>query len=76
MDSEGLGSICATKKLLKDIDRIQPDVIHLHNIHDHYLNYPALFRYLVQNNIPVVWTQHDLWATTGHCTFSIDGCER
>ena len=76
MDSEGLGSICATKKLLKEIDRIQPDVIHLHNIHDHYLNYPALFRYLVQKNIPVVWTQHDLWATTGHCAFSIDGCER
>ena len=76
MDGEGLGSICSTKKLLKDIDRIQPDVIHLHNIHDHYLNYPVLFRYLVQKNIPVVWTQHDLWATTGHCAFSTGGCER
>lgn len=76
LDGEGLGSERATEKLLKEIDRIQPDVIHLHNIHDHYLNYPVLFRYFAQKDIPVVWTQHDLWATTGHCAFSIDGCDK
>lgn len=76
MDGEGLGSVRATERLLKEIDRIRPDVIHLHNIHDHYLNIPALFRYLAKNDIPVVWTQHDLWATTGHCAFSAEGCEK
>ena len=75
-DGEGLASKRATRKFIAQIEQIKPDIIHLHNIHDHYLNYPALFRYLVQKNIPVVWTQHDLWATTGHCAFSIDGCER
>lgn len=76
LDGEGQGSELSTKKLLCEIELIQPDVIHLHNIHDHYLNYPVLFKYLAQKNIPVVWTQHDLWATTGHCAFSREGCEK
>lgn len=73
---EGLGSRRATRELLKKIERIKPDVVHLHNIHDHYLNYPILFEYLSSKNIPIVWTFHDLWATTGHCGFSIGGCEK
>lgn len=76
LDREGLASVGATKALLADIDRIQPDVIHLHNIHDHWLNYPLLFEYLAKADIPVIWTQHDLWATTGHCAFSVAGCEK
>lgn len=75
-DKEGLGSRRATKKLIKQLDSIKPDLVHLHNIHDHYLNYPLLFDYLAGNNIPVVWTQHDLWAITGHCYYSADGCEK
>ena len=75
-DAEGLASKRATRKLTKEIDRIKPDIVHLHNIHDHYLNYPVLFEYLANNNIPVVWTQHDQWATTGHCAFNLVGCDR
>ncbi len=75
-DNEGLNSSCQTRKLLKKIDEIQPDVVHLHNIHDHWLNYRLLFQYLSKNNIPVVWTQHDQWATTGHCMYNLCGCER
>ena len=75
-DMEGLMSRRATKKLVQEIERIRPDVIHLHNIHDHYLNYPILFNYLEKAGIPVVWTQHDQWATTGHCPYNQIGCER
>ena len=75
-DNEGLASRRATKKLLKNIDEIKPDIVHLHNIHDHYLNYPLLFKYLAEKKIPVVWTQHDQWATTGHCCYNLLGCER
>lgn len=64
---EGLASRKATKKFLKQIDEINPDIVHLHNIHDHYLNYKLLFEYLAKKKIPVVWTQHDCWAFTGHC---------
>ena len=75
-DLEGLVSKIATRKLIKKIDRINPDVIHLHNIHDHYLNYPILFKYIVTHDIPIVWTQHDQWATTGHCAYNMVGCEK
>lgn len=67
LDKEGLGSQYATLKLVKQIDAIRPDVVHLHNLHDHYLNYKILFEYLNQTNIKVVWTFHDCWAFTGHC---------
>lgn len=66
-DNEGLCSRLETKSLIKQIERIKPDIIHLHNIHDHYLNYRILFEYLNQTNIKVVWTFHDCWAFTGHC---------
>lgn len=66
-DLEGRGSVSATKKLIEKIKEINPDVVQLHNIHDHFLNYEILFEYLNQTNIQVVWTFHDCWAFTGHC---------
>ncbi len=69
LDNHGLASKSATKKLLHEIDKIHPDLIHLHNIHGYYLNYPLLFHYLSENDIPVVWTLHDCWAITGHCAY-------
>ena len=68
LDNEGLASRFATKALVKKIKKIQPDIIHLHNIHDHWLNYEILFNYLNQTEIKVVWTFHDFWAITGHCS--------
>ena len=67
LDNEGLASRGATKRLLRKMDEIKPDIVHLHNIHDHYLNYELLFRYLNETDIKVVWTFHDCWAFTGHC---------
>lgn len=67
LDNEGLASRRSTKRIIQEIERIKPDVIHLHNIHDHYLNYPILFSYLNQTNIKVVYTFHDFWAITGGC---------
>ncbi len=76
LDNEGLASRRATRAFLRQVDEIRPDVVHLHNIHDHYMNYPLLFGYLAEKKIPVVWTQHDQWATTGHCMYNLCGCER
>ena len=76
-DNEGLCSRGATKEFIKRIDEIKPDVIQLHNIHDHYLNYRLLFEYLNKTDIKVVWTFHDCWAFTGHCFhFITKGCDR
>jgi len=68
-DNEGLASRCSTKRLIDQIKEISPDIIHLQNIHDHYLNYQILFEYLNSTSIPVVWTFHDCWAFTGHCHY-------
>lgn len=76
-DNEGLCSRGATKRLIKLISEIRPDVVQLHNIHDHYLNYRLLFEYLNKTEIKVVWTMHDCWAFTGHCShFITKGCEQ
>lgn len=77
LDNEGLASRLATKRFVRKIKRIAPDIIHLHNIHDHWLNYEILFKYLNTTDIPVVWTFHDFWAVTGHCAHFISvNCEK
>lgn len=76
-DNEGLCSRGATKRLIQQIVEINPDIVQLHNIHDHYLNYRILFEYLNQSDIKVVWTFHDCWAFTGHCFhFVTKKCDR
>lgn len=76
-DMQGLASEKATKELVEYIKNIQPDIIHLHNIHGYYLNYPVLFRFLHDANIPIVWTFHDCWPLTGHCVyFTTADCDK
>lgn len=76
-DGEGLGSKGSTKNLIKKIEQIAPDIIHLHNIHDHWLNYPILFDYFAAIDTPIVWTFHDCWAFTGGCAyFEIPKCKK
>lgn len=76
-DNEGLMSWLATKRFIRQIDIINPDIIHLQNIHGHYLNYPLLFDYLERCNKPVIWTFHDCWGVTGHCShFELAKCDK
>jgi len=77
LDRHGFGSKRATEALVERIKTIRPDVIGMHNIHGYYLHIGVLFRFFAASDIPVVWTLHDCWSFTGHCTFydSI-GCER
>ena len=76
-DSHGLHSTSATKQLVKWIDEIKPDIINLHCIHGYHLDYQVLFEFLQTKNIPIVWTQHDCWAFTGHCShFESIGCDK
>lgn len=69
LDNHGFGSRNATKRFIQEIERIKPDVINLHNIHGYYLNVEILFEYLAKTDIPVVWTLHDCWPFTGHCSY-------
>ena len=76
-DSEGLHSRIATKRLIKQIENINPDIVHIHTMHGHYLNYKILLKYLQQVNLPTVVTLHDCWTFTGHCAhFIMRGCNK
>lgn len=66
-DKDGAFSSFGTKRLISAIEEINPDIIHLHNIHGYYLHVPRLFDYLVKHNKLIVWTLHDCWIMTGHC---------
>lgn len=77
LDRHGFGSKKATQNLVREIKRIDPDVIGLHNVHGYYLNIDVLFNYLKKVQKPVIWTFHDCWPFTGHCSFfDYVGCEK
>lgn len=67
-DKHGLASVKATKEFIKKIEKLNPGVIHLHNIHGYYLNYQLLFEYLKKSQKKIIWTLHDCWTFTGHCS--------
>lgn len=67
-DLHGFGSLFSTIKLLRIINKLNPDIIHLHNVHGYYLNIIILFKALKVLKIPVIWTLHDCWSFTGHCS--------
>lgn len=77
LDKHGFGSTQATKEFINKVRDIDPDIIHLHNIHGYYINIEVLFNYLKEANKPVVWTLHDCWSFTGHCShFDYIGCDK
>lgn len=77
LDNHGLASRRVTRKFIEDVKKISPDIIHLHNIHGYYLNYPILFDFLKEWGGPVLWTLHDCWPFTGHCAYyDYSRCDR
>ena len=77
LGESGFGSRGKTETFLKKLDVLQPDLIHLHNIHGFYLQVERLFSYIKDKKIPVVWTLHDCWPMTGHCAyFDYVGCDK
>lgn len=67
----------STLKLLRKISKFKPDLLHMHNLHDSYINLPMLFKYIKKHNIKTIWTLHDCWAFTGHCShFAMAKCDK
>lgn len=51
------------------------DVVHLHNLHGGFFAFPAIRK--LSRVKPVVWTLHDMWPLTGHCSVaSYSECAR
>lgn len=73
----GFYSKRATAKLLSYLDEVQPDIVHIHNIHSNFVNLRLLFNYLAEHDIPTVITLHDCWFFTGKCFHYVDqSCEQ
>jgi len=73
----GFNSKKATRKMIGELERIKPDVVHLHNIHGHDCNIELLFNYFRVNKTKLVWTFHDCWAFTGYCPhFTMMKCDK
>lgn len=65
----GFNSVASTRRLIKHLERIKPDIVHLQNIHSHECNLEILINYLKKEKVKVVWTFHDCWAFTGYCMY-------
>ena len=66
-----------TRQLIRQLDQINPDIIHLHNLHNNSLDVRSLFRYIKRKQIKVVWTLHDCWSMTGKCPhFVVAKCDK
>lgn len=68
-DRMGFYSKKDTANLLARLDEINPDVVHMHNIHGYWVNIEMLFDWLAKRRCQVRWTLHDCWALTGHCAY-------
>jgi len=73
----GFNSKKATKNLISELDRISPDIVHLHNLHAHNCDLDSLFKYFKSKNTKLFWTFHDCWSFTGYCPyFDMVNCEK
>ena len=73
----GFNSHAATRRMIAELERLQPDIVHLHNIHGHDCDLDSLFGYFKANKIKLVWTFHDCWAFTAYCTyFTMAKCDK
>lgn len=73
----GLNSVRVTKRLIKLLEDMNPNIIHLHNMHGHNCNIEILFDYIKKNNIKLIWTFHDCWTFTAYCPcFDMIRCDK
>lgn len=74
---QAYASRLATKKLIRYIKNISPDIVHFHNLHSNYVNLNMLCDYFAKTGISVVITMHDCWFFTGKCThYSAVRCDK
>lgn len=67
----------STRKVIRLIRDMKPDVVVLRNLHANYLSIVPLLRYLARFDIPTVVVLHDCWIFTGKCThYTAIGCRK
>lgn len=65
------GSNISTRRIIRKIKKIKPDIVHIHCLNDYYLNPHKLFAFLSKNNIKTMITMHCEHYYTGSCGYAL-----
>ena len=68
----GYFSYFSTKRVVKEIEKFKPDVVHIHETHSYFMNHLPLIDYLKKKNIKTIWTFHCEYMYTGNCGYAYD----
>lgn len=68
----GYFSNVSTIKLLKYLEKFNPDLVQLYNLHGYFININKVLHYLAKKNIPVVYSMLDEFAYLGRCCYAFD----
>lgn len=66
------GNISSTLRIIKNIKKEKPDLIHVHCTNDYFLDNRLFFSFLKKSRIKVLVTLHAEYFYTGNCTHSLD----
>ena len=66
----------STKRLIKKIKKIKPDVVHLHCLNAYTANLKMLFLFLAKEKYRVVVTCHSFFYNTGSCGYPYRSCNQ
>jgi putative colanic acid biosynthesis glycosyltransferase len=69
------GAWFSTKRMIKAIKKISPDIVHLHILNGNFVNIYTLLKFLKENEYHTVLTLHAELMYTGKCGHAYD-CER
>lgn len=54
----GSFSLISTIRLIRFIEKFNPDVIHIHELHGYFVNINMVMNFISKRNIKVIWTFH------------------
>lgn len=66
------GNFSSTRKLIRKIKQIEPDIIHIHNLNDYFVNEYKLLKFIGKNRIKTIFTLHSEQMYTGSCGYALD----
>lgn len=66
------GSNISTRRIIRKIKKIQPDIVHIHCLNDYYLNPHKLFKFLGNKKIKTIITMHCEHYYTGSCGYALE----
>lgn len=69
------GMFFSTKRIIRLIKKIKPDVVNLHCVNGYFVNIYKLISWLAKNKIKTVLTMHADFMMTGGCGYALD-CDK